>query len=117
MSVRPRPRVAAAALFGAVALVGVSVLPAQAHVTVSSAGATPGAYTVLTFSVPHGCDGSATTKVAIQIPDGINAVTPTRNANWQVTKAMEKRQVSLWSFGILTGSRAWKRRSGKKKTT
>jgi len=96
MSVRPRPRVvAAAALFGAVALVGATALPAQAHVTVSSATATAGAYAVLTFSVPHGCDGSATTRVAIQIPQGINAVTPTRNANWQVDKAMEKLETPI----------------------
>ena len=31
----------------------------------------PGAYTVLTVSVPHGCDGSPTTKIAVQLPESI----------------------------------------------
>ncbi|SJM50462.1 Conserved membrane protein in copper uptake, YcnI [Agrococcus casei LMG 22410] len=48
-----------------------------------------GSYSILTFSVPHGCDGAATTEVAIQIPEGINAVTPTRNSLYTVEKVME----------------------------
>jgi uncharacterized protein YcnI len=40
--------------------------------------------------VPHGCDGSATTKVAIQIPEDILSVTPTRNPLWEVTKQRAK---------------------------
>ena len=42
------------------------------------------------MSVPHGCDGSATTKVAIQIPEDILAVTPTRNPYYDVAKKIEK---------------------------
>jgi periplasmic copper chaperone A len=41
-------------------------------------------YAVLTFAVPHGCGGSATTKVAIQLPEEIISVTPTVNPNWTV---------------------------------
>jgi uncharacterized protein YcnI len=54
--------------------------PASAHVTISASETAAGAYTVLTVSVPHGCDGSPTTEVAIKMPDGITEVTPTRNA-------------------------------------
>jgi uncharacterized protein YcnI len=43
---------------------------------------------VLTFAVPHGCDGSATTTIAIDIPEEIPAVTPTVNPNWDVAKVM-----------------------------
>ena len=60
--------------------------PAFAHVTINPSSGHAGEYTVLTVSVPHGCDGSATTKVAIQVPEPILAVTPTRNPLWDVTK-------------------------------
>lgn len=73
----------------AAGLVGVAVAPtAGAHVTVSDTEQTAGAYTVLTFSVPHGCAGSATTEVAIKIPEPIADVTPTVNPNWDVEKKM-----------------------------
>lgn len=70
---------------GAVLLAGA---PAAAHVTVTPTVTTADSYTVLTVSVPHGCDGSSTTKVAIQIPEPINAVTPTINQGWTVEKVM-----------------------------
>ena len=64
--------------------------PASAHVTISASTTAAGAFTVLTVSVPHGCDGSSTTEVAIQIPEQINAVTPTRNPLWEVDKQVEQ---------------------------
>ena len=79
----------AAAVAGAAALVLAGALPASAHVTAAATSNAAGAYTVVTFSVPHGCDGSATTSVAIEIPEGINAVTPTRNALYDVEKVTE----------------------------
>ena len=36
------------------------------------------------MSVPHGCDGSATTKVAISMPEEIPQVTATRNPYWDL---------------------------------
>lgn len=62
---------------------------AQAHVTVSADTATAGSYAVLTFSVPHGCEGSATTAVAIEIPEEIASVTPTINPSWTVQTTQE----------------------------
>ena len=44
--------------------------PASAHVTVTPSDTAAGAYVVLTFSVPHGCDGSPTTGITIQMPGG-----------------------------------------------
>ena len=64
--------------------------PASAHVTIEASTTVAGAFTVLTVSVPHGCDGSPTTEVAIQIPEGINDVTPTRNPLWQADKEVEQ---------------------------
>lgn len=63
-------------------------LAASAHVSVTPDKTTAGSYALLTFGVPHGCDGSPTTKVAIKIPEQINAVTPTVNSNWEVEKVM-----------------------------
>ncbi|NEE03859.1 YcnI family protein [Phytoactinopolyspora halotolerans] len=79
-----RARRTALALAGASALVFGGAAIAGAHVTVSPEEASAGSYTVLTFSVPHGCDGSATTEVAIDIPDAVAGVTPTLNPNWDV---------------------------------
>ena len=78
------------ALVAATALVLASVLPASAHVTIAEDTVDAGAYEILTVSLGHGCDGSATTEVAIQIPEGINAVTPTREAQYTVEKVMEE---------------------------
>jgi len=64
--------------------------PASAHVTVTPSETAAGAYTVLTFSNGHGCEGSPTTAIRIQIPEGINAVTPTRNDFYEVTKQSER---------------------------
>ena len=64
--------------------------PASAHVTVTPEDTAAGSFTVVTMSVPHGCDGSPTTKVAIQIPKDILAVTPTRNPYYDVAKKIEK---------------------------
>jgi uncharacterized protein YcnI len=63
-------------------------LSASAHVSVKPDATAAGSYTVLTFSVPHGCDGSATTAITIDVPEQILSVTPTVNPNWNVTKTM-----------------------------
>ena len=48
-----------------------------------------GSTALITFQFSHGCDGSPTTEVRIQIPAAIAQVTPTVNANWDVAKTME----------------------------
>lgn len=63
-------------------------LSASAHVGVTPDATAAGSYTVLTFAVPHGCDGSATTAIAIDIPESIASVTPTINPGWDVSKVM-----------------------------
>ncbi len=59
---------------------------ASAHVSLTPSSTAAGAHAVLEVSVPHGCDGSPTTQVTIRIPEEISAVTPTRNALWEVEK-------------------------------
>jgi uncharacterized protein YcnI len=77
------------ALPTAAGIVVLTAAPAAAHVTIAPSEGAAGAHTVLTASVPHGCEGSPTTKVAIQLPEAITAVTPTRNPLWKVEKVME----------------------------
>jgi periplasmic copper chaperone A len=84
MSVRRTLTRLGAPLAAAAAATLVAAAPASAHVTVSPSDATAGAFTVLTVSVPHGCDGSPTTRIEVQIPEQILSVTPTRNAFYEV---------------------------------
>ncbi len=78
----------ATALGGALALALIPAVGASAHVTASATSTAAGSYSVVTFSVPHGCEGSPTLVVDIDIPDTIASVTPTVNPNWTVTKNM-----------------------------
>lgn len=72
------------------AILAMLSLPASAHVTATSETDQAGAHTVITMSVPHGCDGSATTQVSIQIPDLIESVTPTRHPFYEVETVSQK---------------------------
>jgi uncharacterized protein YcnI len=65
-----------------------SAVAANAHVSASASSTAAGSYSVITFSVPHGCDASPTTAIEIEIPETILSVTPTVNPNWTVAKNM-----------------------------
>ncbi len=52
----------------------VAAAPASAHVTVTPTVASAGSYTVLTVALSHGCDGSSTTQLDVQIPEEILSV-------------------------------------------
>lgn len=75
---------------GAAGLIVGSLSFASAHVTVTPSTTAAGAYSVATFSVGHGCDGSATTMLTFQIPHQLITVTPTVNPNWSIEKKLEK---------------------------
>lgn len=83
MTRRSLTRVLATTATGAVLVISAAA-PATAHVSMSASSTAPGDYAVLTVSVPHGCEGSPTTQVAIQVPASIESVTPTRNPFWTV---------------------------------
>ncbi len=63
---------------------------ASAHVSASATSTAAGSYTVVTFSVPHGCDGSPTNVVTIELPESVPSVTPTINPNWTVEKVVKQ---------------------------
>ena len=64
-------------------------LSASAHVGVEASSTAAGSFSVLTFSVGHGCEGSPTTSVAISLPESILDATPTVNPNWTISKVVE----------------------------
>ncbi|MGY3233702.1 MULTISPECIES: YcnI family copper-binding membrane protein [unclassified Bradyrhizobium] len=66
-------------------LVGALVAsPAAAHVYLEGKQATVGASYKAVFAVPHGCSGSPTIKIRVQIPEGVIAVKPMPKAGWNV---------------------------------
>ena len=87
-----RPALRALTVAGAAAtLVGLTALPALAHVTVSSPGATQGGFGVLTFRVPTESDTASTTGLKVQFPAGqplaFTSVKPKAGWTYKVTKA------------------------------
>jgi uncharacterized protein YcnI len=90
--------------------------PASAHITLENRQATIGAGYKAVFAVPHGCAGSATVKIRVQIPEGVIAVKPMPKPGWNVevikgkyaaeydfhgTKASEGVKEVTWSGGKL----------------
>lgn len=70
---------------------------AHAHITVAPASAPAGAYQTLVFKVGHGCAGSATTGITVQLPEGVNAK-PMPKPGWTI--ALAPREIS-WRGGPL----------------
>lgn len=71
-------------LFGCALLCAFIALPASAHVTLEQSEAPAGAPYKAVFRVPHGCDGSATVKLTVHIPEGVIAVKPMVKAGWTI---------------------------------
>lgn len=90
---RTRPRVLARVV-AATATIGLGVMttvvPASAHVGIVEGDYHADSYVVVPFSVPHGCDGSPTTRIRIQMPESIPSVTPTVNPGWDIELVKEQ---------------------------
>ncbi|MEV4687803.1 YcnI family protein [Microbacterium sp. LWH3-1.2] len=63
-------------------------LAASAHVHVTPEAASAGGTQTLTFSFSHGCDGSPTTALAVDIPEGVGNATPVVQGGWTVTRQL-----------------------------
>jgi uncharacterized protein YcnI len=72
---------------------------ANAHVTLENRQAAPGSYYKAVFAVPHGCAGSATVKIRVQIPEGVIAVKPMPKAGWSVETIKGKYSTSYELHG------------------
>lgn len=55
---------------------------ALAHITLERKEVPVGSFYKAVFSVPHGCEGSATVKVSVQIPEGVISVKPMVKPGW-----------------------------------
>lgn len=66
--------------------IGISLLstPSFAHVTLAVTEAPVGTEYKAIFRVPHGCKGSATIKLSVEIPNGVIGVKPQPKAGWQI---------------------------------
>ena len=58
--------------------------PASAHITLQNREAPVGSFYKAVFVVPHGCAGSATTRIRVQIPEGVIVIKPMPTAGWNV---------------------------------
>lgn len=83
---RTTPLKCAVALAGAALLAVAAPLAASAHVTVTPSSTAAASYSVVTFSVGHGCEGSPTTALTFTVPDSIESITPTVNPGWTIAK-------------------------------
>lgn len=73
-----------------VALILGLTAPAAAHITLETGEARAGGYYKAVFRVPHGCDGAATTRISIRIPEGVIAVKPQPKPGWTETTRIGK---------------------------
>jgi len=82
----------AAVLLGGVAAGGVlavaAPLAASAHVHVDPSTAEAGTAQILAFTFSHGCDGSPTSAVVIDIPDGAATTTPVAQGGWTIQRTL-----------------------------
>ena len=75
---------------GAVAALTLMLLgagTAHAHVSLERPEAKIGGGYKAVFKVPHGCEGSATVEVSVDIPEGVIAVKPMPKAGWTIETA------------------------------
>lgn len=80
--IRPLPALTGAA--AAAALVLAAPVAASAHVHATPTSTEPGARADIAFAIGHGCDGSPTTAVEIEVPAEIAAVGLIANPGWDV---------------------------------
>src|ERR1700722_4204233 len=66
------------------AIAALAASPAAAHVTLENREAPVAAPYKAIFVVPHGCAGSATIKLRVQIPEGVIASEPAPKPGWTV---------------------------------
>jgi uncharacterized protein YcnI len=59
---------------------------ASAHVTMKADETAAGSFALLTVAFSHGCEGSATTEIAISVPEEITSIAPGMNYGWTVEK-------------------------------
>ena len=85
------------AFLASLAVAALAAAPACAHITLEGREATIGSSYKAVFVVPHGCAGSATTKIRVQIPEGVIGVKPMPKPGWNV-EAIKGKYASEYDF-------------------
>jgi periplasmic copper chaperone A len=85
------------AFLASLAVAAFAAAPACAHITLEGREATIGSSYKAVFVVPHGCAGSATTKIRVQIPEGVIGVKPMPKPGWNV-EAIKGKYASEYDF-------------------
>ncbi|MCB4823430.1 YcnI family protein [Roseicella aerolata] len=67
-------------------------LPAAAHVTLDPPAAPAGSHVRAALRVPHGCAGAATTRIAVELPEGVYSAKPSPKPGWRLT--IERRRLA-----------------------
>jgi periplasmic copper chaperone A len=91
------------------ALFFILALPSLAfsHAALEKKEVETGTFYKAVLGIGHGCDGIATTKVTVELPDGVHKAKPMPKAGWQVTTVIDStgdiKQI-VWSDGELLDS-------------
>ncbi|KGM31181.1 YcnI family copper-binding membrane protein [Inquilinus limosus] len=76
--------------------------PAFAHVTLETQEAPVGGTYKAVLRVPHGCEGSPTVRIRVQIPEGVIAVKPMPKPGWTLETVKGKYAASYDYYGTPT---------------
>lgn len=88
-------------LLAASALV-LTAMPAFAHITLETQEAPVSSSYKAVFRVPHGCEGKATVRIRVQIPEGVIGVKPQPKPGWTLEKVKGKYAKSYTYYGTPT---------------
>lgn len=91
----------------AVASLALAATQAHGHVTLETGKASIGSTYKAVLRVPHGCEGSPTLKVRVQLPEGVIGVKPMPKADWtlETAKGDYAGSYSLWGEPLTSGVR------------
>jgi periplasmic copper chaperone A len=80
-------------------LMGIGMGQALAHVALLERTVVQGAYFRAAFKVGHGCEGSPTTQIVVELPEGVVGAKPMPKAGWQVRTDIQKLAVPVDAHG------------------
>ncbi|MCX4186674.1 YcnI family protein [Methylophaga sp. OBS4] len=72
---------------------------ASSHAVFEQPQVTSGSYYKATLGISHGCEGAATTKVSIEIPEGIEHARPMPKTGWKIAITRQALKTPYESHG------------------
>jgi uncharacterized protein YcnI len=83
----------------AAAVCAFSTTSASAHVELETETAPVDSFYKAVLTVPHGCEGSATIRLRVQVPEGVISVKPMPKPGWQIEITKGKYAKSYEFYG------------------